>query len=115
MLMSSLRLPEPVHSMAFSPWHAGELACVGRGVLILQLLWGQAGDVSLQVPGLGGGLGGRGVAARAWLTPAVLPPGQPGASPRGGRGLRAELALLRGRAPAVLRTMKQPNTAQETL
>ncbi|ELR62902.1 WD repeat-containing protein 90, partial [Bos mutus] len=47
-LLSSTRLPEPVHSMAFSPWHASELACVGRGVLTLQLLWGQAGDVSLQ-------------------------------------------------------------------
>ncbi|XP_061256590.1 WD repeat-containing protein 90 isoform X7 [Bos javanicus] len=47
-LLSSTCLPEPVHSMAFSPWHASELACVGRGVLTLQLLWGQAGDVSLQ-------------------------------------------------------------------
>ena len=94
--------------MAFSPWHASELACVGRGVLTLQLLWGQAGDVSLQVPGLGGGLGGRGGAPRAWLTPAVLPPGQPGASPRGGGGLRAELALLRGPALAVLRLQRGP-------
>ncbi|XDB64088.1 hypothetical protein AB1E18_017404 [Capra hircus] len=47
-LLSSTRLPEPVHSMAFSPWHTGELACVGQGILTLQLLWGQAGDVSLQ-------------------------------------------------------------------
>lgn len=67
--------------MAFSPWHTGELACVGQGILTLQLLWGQAGDVSLQVPGLGGGLGGWGAAARAWLIPALLPPGPPGASP----------------------------------
>ncbi|KAG5194876.1 hypothetical protein JEQ12_012165 [Ovis aries] len=47
-LLSSTRLPEPVHGMAFSPWHTGELACVGQGILTLQLLWGQAGDVSLQ-------------------------------------------------------------------
>ncbi|XP_043312643.1 WD repeat-containing protein 90 isoform X2 [Cervus canadensis] len=47
-LVSSTRLPEPVHGVAFNPWDAGKLTCVGRGVLTLQLLWGRAGDVSLQ-------------------------------------------------------------------
>ncbi|KAB0382023.1 hypothetical protein FD755_003940 [Muntiacus reevesi] len=47
-LVSSTHLPEPVHGVAFNPWDAGKLTCVGRGVLTLQLLWGQAGDVSLQ-------------------------------------------------------------------
>lgn len=50
-LMSSTRLPEPVHGVAFNPWDAGKLTCVGRGVLTLQLLLGRAGDISLQVPG----------------------------------------------------------------
>lgn len=101
-LVSSTRLPEPVHGVAFNPWDAGKLTCVGRGVLTLQLLWGRAGDVSLQVPGLGGGLGGQGVVARAWLTPVLLP-GPPGACPRGGGGLGAEFTLLRGHTPALLR------------
>ncbi|CAI9172545.1 unnamed protein product [Rangifer tarandus platyrhynchus] len=47
-LVSSTRLPEPVHGVAFNPWDAGKLTCVGRGVLTLQLLWGRAGDISLQ-------------------------------------------------------------------
>ncbi|KAM9724960.1 WD repeat-containing protein 90 isoform 1-T1 [Dama dama] len=47
-LVSSTHLPEPVHGVAFNPWDAGKLTCVGRGVLTLQLLWGRAGDVSLQ-------------------------------------------------------------------
>ncbi|KAB0338961.1 hypothetical protein FD754_024226, partial [Muntiacus muntjak] len=47
-LVSSTHLPEPVHGVAFNPWDAGKLTCVGRGILTLQLLWGQAGDVSLQ-------------------------------------------------------------------
>ncbi|XP_055265016.1 WD repeat-containing protein 90 isoform X3 [Moschus berezovskii] len=48
-LVSSMRLPELVHGVAFNPWDAGELICVGRGVLTLQLLRERAGDVSLQV------------------------------------------------------------------
>ena len=50
-LLSSTRLPEPVHGVAFNPWHAGELACVGQGAITLWLLQQRGADVSLQVPG----------------------------------------------------------------
>ncbi|XP_036890386.1 WD repeat-containing protein 90 isoform X1 [Sturnira hondurensis] len=48
-LISSTRLPEPVHGMAFSPWDAGELACVGQGTLTLWCLQQRGDDVSFQV------------------------------------------------------------------
>ncbi|XP_057603857.1 WD repeat-containing protein 90 isoform X4 [Hippopotamus amphibius kiboko] len=48
-LMSSTRLLEPVHGVAFNPWDAGELACVGQGAVTLWLLQPRGGDVSLQV------------------------------------------------------------------
>ncbi|XP_023472469.2 WD repeat-containing protein 90 isoform X5 [Equus caballus] len=48
-LLSSTRLPEPVHGVAFNPWHAGELACVGQGAITLWLLQQRGADVSLQV------------------------------------------------------------------
>ncbi|XP_059935471.1 WD repeat-containing protein 90 isoform X2 [Mesoplodon densirostris] len=47
-LVSSTCLPEPVHGMAFNPWDAGELACVGQGAVTLWLLQQRGGDVSLQ-------------------------------------------------------------------
>uniref|UniRef100_G1PFR4 WD repeat-containing protein 90 n=1 Tax=Myotis lucifugus TaxID=59463 RepID=G1PFR4_MYOLU len=48
-LVSSTHLPEPVHDMAFNPWGAGELACVGQGALTLWLLQQRGADISLQV------------------------------------------------------------------
>ncbi|KAM7148990.1 WD repeat-containing protein 90 [Molossus nigricans] len=48
-LLSSTRLPEPVHGMAFNPWDAGELACVGQGALTLWLLQQRGANVSLQL------------------------------------------------------------------
>ncbi|KAM9059484.1 WD repeat-containing protein 90 isoform 4-T6 [Megaptera novaeangliae] len=48
-LVSSTCLPEPVHGVAFNPWDAGELACVGQGAVTLWLLQQRGGDVSLQV------------------------------------------------------------------
>nr|XP_019611822.1 PREDICTED: WD repeat-containing protein 90 isoform X4 [Rhinolophus sinicus] len=48
-LVSSTHLPEPVHGVAFSPWGAGELACVGHGTLTLWLMQQRGADVSLQV------------------------------------------------------------------
>ncbi|XP_060141565.1 WD repeat-containing protein 90 isoform X8 [Globicephala melas] len=48
-LVSSTCLPEPVYGMAFNPWDAGELACVGQGAVTLWLLQQRGGDVSLQV------------------------------------------------------------------
>lgn len=44
--------------MAFNPWGAGELACVGQGALTLWLLQQRGADISLQVPGFRGSLGG---------------------------------------------------------
>ncbi|XP_053527570.1 WD repeat-containing protein 90 isoform X4 [Artibeus jamaicensis] len=48
-LISSTHLPEPVHGMAFSPWDASELACVGQGTLALWRLQQCGDDVSFQV------------------------------------------------------------------
>lgn len=45
-----------MHGVAFSPWGAGELACVGQGTLTLWLMQQRGADVSLQVPGFRGGL-----------------------------------------------------------
>ncbi|XP_014648903.1 PREDICTED: WD repeat-containing protein 90 [Ceratotherium simum simum] len=47
-LLSSTRLPEPVHGVAFNPWHTGELACVGQGAVTLWLLQRHGADISLQ-------------------------------------------------------------------
>lgn len=67
--------------MAFSPWHTRRLACVGQGILTLQLLWGQAGVSASGAGSWEVALEDGGAAARAWLIPALLPPGPPGASP----------------------------------
>ncbi|XP_025225937.1 WD repeat-containing protein 90 [Theropithecus gelada] len=48
-LVSSTRLPEPVHGMAFNPWDAGELTCVGQGTVTFWLLQQCGADISLQV------------------------------------------------------------------
>nr|XP_014980707.2 WD repeat-containing protein 90 isoform X3 [Macaca mulatta] len=48
-LVSSTRLPEPVHGMAFNPWDAGELTCVGQGTVTFWLLQQRGADISLQV------------------------------------------------------------------
>lgn len=50
-LVSSTHLPEPVHDLAFNPWGAGELACVGQGALTLWFLQQRGADIRLQVPG----------------------------------------------------------------
>ncbi|XP_054955845.2 WD repeat-containing protein 90 isoform X20 [Pan paniscus] len=48
-LVSSTRLPEPVHGVAFNPWDAGELTCVGQGTVTFWLLQLRGADISLQV------------------------------------------------------------------
>ncbi|XP_063573219.1 WD repeat-containing protein 90 isoform X7 [Pongo abelii] len=48
-LVSSTRLPEPVHGVAFNPWDAGELTCVGQGTVTFRLLQQRGADISLQV------------------------------------------------------------------
>ncbi|XP_065392725.1 WD repeat-containing protein 90 isoform X6 [Macaca fascicularis] len=48
-LVSSTRLPEPVHGVAFNPWDAGELTCVGQGTVTFWLLQQRGADISLQV------------------------------------------------------------------
>ena len=67
-LISSTRLPEPVHGMAFNPWDAGELACVGQGTLTLWRLQQHGDDVSFQVPGCRGGFGVRDLAGPRDIT-----------------------------------------------
>ncbi|KAL0617187.1 WD repeat-containing protein 90 [Plecturocebus cupreus] len=47
-VVSSTRLPEPVHGVAFNPWGASELTCVGQGA-VTWLLQQHGADVSLQV------------------------------------------------------------------
>ncbi|XP_066239129.1 WD repeat-containing protein 90 isoform X2 [Saccopteryx leptura] len=47
-VVSFTHLPEPVHGLAFSPWAAAELACVGQGALTLCFLQQHGADVSLQ-------------------------------------------------------------------
>ncbi|XP_059010020.1 WD repeat-containing protein 90-like isoform X4 [Mustela lutreola] len=47
-VLSSTRLPEPVHGVAFNPWDASELVCVGQGAVSLWLLQRRGTDVSLQ-------------------------------------------------------------------
>ncbi|KAK2097187.1 WD repeat-containing protein 90 [Saguinus oedipus] len=48
-LVSSTCLPEPVYSVAFNPWGASELTCVGQGAVTFWLLQQHGADVSLQV------------------------------------------------------------------
>lgn len=88
-LVSSTHLPEPVHDMAFNPWGAGELACVGQGALTLWLLQQRGPDISLQVPGVRGSCGGWGLAGPWGITDPhcpCVPPGAPRARPRDGGG-----------------------------
>ncbi|XP_025779036.1 WD repeat-containing protein 90-like [Puma concolor] len=48
-LLSSVRLPEPAHGVAFNPRDARELTCVGQGAIISWLLQQRGADVTLQV------------------------------------------------------------------
>nr|XP_034986517.1 WD repeat-containing protein 90 isoform X1 [Zootoca vivipara] len=48
-LMSSTRVSEPVHEIAFSPLSAGHLACVGKGAVTFWLTEQQGADISLKV------------------------------------------------------------------
>ncbi|KAM6166359.1 WD repeat-containing protein 90 [Erethizon dorsatum] len=48
-LVSSSHLLEPMHGVAFNPWDAGELTCVGPGAVIFWLLQQRGADISLQV------------------------------------------------------------------
>jgi len=48
-LLSSTRLPAPVHGVAFNPRDAGELACVGQGAVTLWLLQQRGTSLRLQV------------------------------------------------------------------
>lgn len=50
-LVSANRLPEPMHGVAFNPWDAGELICVGPGAITFWFLQQHGADISLQVPG----------------------------------------------------------------
>ncbi|XP_044301569.1 WD repeat-containing protein 90 isoform X2 [Varanus komodoensis] len=48
-LMSSTRLSEPVHEVAFSPLSVGHLTCVGKGAVTFWLMEQQGADISLKV------------------------------------------------------------------
>uniref|UniRef100_H0WS08 WD repeat-containing protein 90 n=1 Tax=Otolemur garnettii TaxID=30611 RepID=H0WS08_OTOGA len=48
-LLSSTRLPEPVHGVAFNPWEADELVCVGQHAVTFWLLQQHGADINLQV------------------------------------------------------------------
>lgn len=48
-LLSSTRLLEPVHGVAFNPWDANELICVGTSAITFWLLQHQGTDTSFQV------------------------------------------------------------------
>ncbi|XP_053132932.1 WD repeat-containing protein 90 [Hemicordylus capensis] len=48
-LMSSTRLSEPVHEVAFSPLAVGHLACVGWGAMTFWLTEQQGAEISLKV------------------------------------------------------------------
>ncbi|XP_063082283.1 WD repeat-containing protein 90 isoform X5 [Cavia porcellus] len=48
-LVSANRLPEPMHGVAFNPWDAGELICVGPGAITFWFLQQHGADISLQV------------------------------------------------------------------
>lgn len=49
-LLSSTRLLEPVHGVAFNPWDASELVCVGTSAITFWLLQHHGADTSFQVP-----------------------------------------------------------------
>ncbi|EGW04377.1 WD repeat-containing protein 90 [Cricetulus griseus] len=48
-LLSSTRLPEPVHGVAFNPWDANELISVGTSAITFWLLQHNGTDTSFQV------------------------------------------------------------------
>ncbi|XP_068921625.1 WD repeat-containing protein 90 [Petaurus breviceps papuanus] len=48
-LMSSTRFTEPVHEVAFNPFSANELACVGQGAITFWLMKQWGADINLQV------------------------------------------------------------------
>ncbi|KAM9096361.1 WD repeat-containing protein 90 isoform X1 [Sarcophilus harrisii] len=48
-LMSSTRFMEPVHEVAFNPFSANELACVGQGAITFWLMKQWGADINLQV------------------------------------------------------------------
>ncbi|KAM6424015.1 WD repeat-containing protein 90 isoform 3-T3 [Liasis olivaceus] len=48
-LMSSTRLAEPVHDIAFNPLSVGQLACVGKGAMTFWLMKQEGSDISLKV------------------------------------------------------------------
>ncbi|XP_059126259.1 WD repeat-containing protein 90 [Peromyscus eremicus] len=48
-LLSSTRLPEPVHGVAFNPWDANELISVGTSAITFWLLQHHGTDTSFQV------------------------------------------------------------------
>ncbi|XP_031206401.1 WD repeat-containing protein 90 isoform X4 [Mastomys coucha] len=48
-LLSSTRLLEPVHGVAFNPWDANELICVGTSAITFWLLQHHGADTSFQV------------------------------------------------------------------
>ncbi|XP_053413027.1 WD repeat-containing protein 90 isoform X3 [Nycticebus coucang] len=48
-LVSSTHLPEPVHGVAFNPWEADELVCVGQHAVTFWLLQQHRADINLQV------------------------------------------------------------------
>lgn len=50
-LLSSARLLEPVHGVAFNPWDASEFICVGTSAITFWLLQHHGADTSFQVPG----------------------------------------------------------------
>ncbi|XP_023584304.1 WD repeat-containing protein 90 [Trichechus manatus latirostris] len=47
-LVTSTRLPEPVHGVAFGPGDAARLTCVGRGAVTFWLLQQRGADIHLQ-------------------------------------------------------------------
>ncbi|XP_025733706.1 WD repeat-containing protein 90 isoform X1 [Callorhinus ursinus] len=48
-LLSSTHLPAPVHDVAFNPWDAGELVCVGQGAITVWFLRQRGTSTHLQV------------------------------------------------------------------
>ncbi|XP_051023389.1 WD repeat-containing protein 90 [Acomys russatus] len=48
-LLSSTRFPEPIHGVAFNPWDANELICVGTNAVTFWLLQHHGTDTSFQV------------------------------------------------------------------
>ncbi|XP_070586998.1 WD repeat-containing protein 90-like isoform X5 [Erythrolamprus reginae] len=48
-LVSSTRLAEPVHDLAFNPLSVGQLACVGKGAVTFWLMKQQGSDINLKV------------------------------------------------------------------